>query len=392
MSPAQPRAPVPACIALGVRVGHTKGEVTGVAALGSMSWGGGNDAADAMGSGFHSDDASHGSSDSDVECVDTDDGTSAGELGVLSSLGFRQGTWGAPQAAPTHRAWDRLAYNNIVQGLSKSTWVVYPKDNSKLLQACAAQWARGDWTANRCVYCASTPPTWGAARRAAPCANCQADRCADTPSPWPARTEEENYVQELLPDTLSKCLEEANTWGPSIHSDILDCCATLMAALSARLRLQGAGTELDEGDLVPLLQSATCAVDATCLYHQTHKLDRLPDRLDGLQEEEWAASRDVGEELVVRGLNPNNAQGLKSVPWHLPTRRASHHCASRLQRSMHLHRCYADSPSCVSSPPPRPSNRRPPRGAPLCSALCRATSGSPTSSTPPATLERWMPS
>jgi hypothetical protein len=117
-----------------------------------MSWGG-NDNADALGSvGFHSDDASRGSSDSDVECVDTDDGTSGGD--VLGSFGFATGrtsTWGAPQAPPTYRAWDRNCYNNVVQGLSKSSWVVYPKDNVKLLHACAAQWARGDWTSNRCV-------------------------------------------------------------------------------------------------------------------------------------------------------------------------------------------------------------------------------------------------
>jgi hypothetical protein len=111
----------------------------------------------------------------------------------------------------------------------------------------------------------------------------------------------EHFVQELLPDSLSKCLEEANSWGANIHADILECCVALVSTLAARLGAQGASQEADEGDLVPLLQCATLAVDASCLYHQTHKLKHLPDRLDGLQEEEWAASRDVGEELVVRG-------------------------------------------------------------------------------------------
>ena len=111
-------------------------------------------------------------------------------------------------------------------------------------------------------------------------------------------------MQELLPDTLSKCMEEINSWGPSIHADILECCSALMAALAARLGVLGAGLEADEGDLVPLLQSATAAVDATCTVHKQHKLDRLPDRLDALHAEDWAASRDEGEELVVRALKP----------------------------------------------------------------------------------------
>ena len=147
-------------------------------------------------------------------------------------------------------------------------------------------------------------------------------------------------MQELLPDTLSKCMEETNSWGPSIHADIMECCSALMAALAARLGVLGAGLEADEGDLVPLLQSATAAVDATCMFHKQHKLDRLPDRLDALHAEDWAASRDEGEELVVRGLsNPN-----KSLR---PGKVCLAHCHDARQARTRLHARGAAWPTCL---------------------------------------------
>jgi len=85
--------------------------------------------------------------------------------------------------------WDRNLYNNIVAGLQKLTWVVYPKDNARLLYALALQYRRGDWMSHRCVPCCFAAAA-SRGKTACSCATCGGARrrsLSDTCGACPGR-------------------------------------------------------------------------------------------------------------------------------------------------------------------------------------------------------------
>ncbi len=246
-------------------------------------------------SDYASDDASAGS-DLGAD-TDTDDAVSGGlPISVAQptpSVGGR--VWDARDDE-----WPAQSFTNVSLGLSKPNWMVYPRDNARLLNAVARLHSLGDVSTHRrvsstCRHTRAAMRTYAHVRsRAALTDVARVSRAR--------RADMEEFLREHLPETFTKCLEEGamHGWGPHIHADILDACVALMSALRARLGSLGPGAEADELDLVPMLATAAAALDWTMPYHQKHKAEPLPQRVAAQQADEWPESRVADEPVLVR--------------------------------------------------------------------------------------------